>query len=53
MNKDLQIKQLERNLRITRDRLQRTKKHNAQALSWLRTSYHNKAVSELEKGQAV
>ncbi len=57
MNQDyadkLEIKRLEFALRSTRDRLERTKKANSEALIWLRTGYHNKAVAQLEKGQRV
>lgn len=53
MNADLQIKQLEHALRVTRDRLERTKKANANALIWCRTGQVKKAVADLEKGQRV
>ena len=48
-----EIQQLTRNLRIARDRLERTKKCNAQALVWLRCGYTKRAVDDLEKGQRV
>lgn len=49
----LEIKRLENANRTNRDRLERTKKCNAQALVWLRTGYTTRAIEELEKGQRV
>ena len=57
MNQDyktgLEIKRLETANRTNRDRLERTKKANAEALVLLRCGYTKKAIAELEKGQRV
>lgn len=53
LKQGLEIKQLQNANRVNRDRLEKTKQVNADALVWLRTGHVKEAVEALEKGQAI